>query len=130
MIFFFIDIIIYNITSFSTYLVLLNLNKKNNYYKLVLIAFILDFIILNTYYKNIVVFLLLILINNYILNYRLDNLVNYLSVNIINYCLFIILSNLINLNASITNISIMIVSNFIIYMTISVFYYYKFINKT
>ena len=130
MILFFIDLIVYNITSFSTYLVLLNLNKKDNYYKLVLIAFILDFIILNTYYKNIVVFLLLILINNYILNYRLDNLVNYLSVNIINYCLFIILSNLINLNTSITNISIMIVSNFIMYMTISVFYYYKFINKT
>ena len=130
MIFFFLDILIYNLTSFSTYLILLNLNKKDNYYKIILISFILDFIILNTYYKNILVFILLIFINNYILNYKLTNLVNYLSINILNYSLFIVLSNIINMNMSFTNISLIILNNFIIYILISLVYYYKFINKT
>ena len=113
MILFFIDILIYNLTSFNTFLVLLNLLNKENKYKLIIIALILDLIIFNTYFKNIIVILVLILINKYLLNYK-NTIVNYLSINILNYTLFIIITNLINFNFSFTNISSIIIDNFLI----------------
>lgn len=130
MIFFLLDILIYNFTKYQVYLVLLNLNNKNNYYKFLIISIILDFIVLNTYYKNIILFIILILINKYILNYKVTNLVNFLAINIINYVLFIIIGNLINLNLSFFNISTTIVQNFIIYIFISLIYYYKIITQS
>ena len=130
MILFFLDILIYNITTYSTYFILLYLNNKKSHYKLILIAFILDFIIFNTYYKNIVIFTFLIIMNNSILNYKLTNIVNYLCINIINYALFIVLSNLINYNYSFFYLSNTIVNNFMIYICVSLIYYYKVINKT
>jgi len=113
MILFFIDILIYNLTSFNTYLVLLNLLNKENKYKLIIIALILDLIIFNTYFKNIIIILILILINKYLLNYK-KTIVNYLNINILNYILFIILTNFINFNFSFTNISSIIIDNFLI----------------
>ena len=113
MILFLIDILIYNLTSFNTYLVLLNLLNKENKYKLIIITLILDLIIFNTYFKNIIIILILMLINKYLLNYK-NTIVNYLSINILNYNLFIILTNLVNFNFSFTNISSIIIDNFLI----------------
>ena len=129
MIYLIIDILIYNITNYFTYLILLNLNKKNNYFELLVCACILDFIVLKTYYKNIVIFLILILINKYLLDYKKTNLVNYLSINILNYSIFIMLSSFINNNFSYTNISITIINNFILYILIVIIYYYQVIIK-
>ena len=116
-------------TNYASYLLLLNLNKNENYHKLLFISIILDYFVLKTYYKCMVVILLIIIINKYILRYKMTNLVNYLSINIINYVLFIVLSNFINYNFSFYSISNVLVNNFILYITISLLYYYKIINK-
>ena len=129
MILFIIDIIVYNLTYYSSYLMLLNLNKKDNYIKLILISILLDYVILKTYYKLIVIMLILIFLNNYVFKYKRENLVNFLSINIINYILFIVLSNIINFNISYTYISLTIVNNFFMYITCSFVYYIKFINR-
>ena len=70
MILFLLDFLIYNYTSYSTYFILLNLMAKKNYKKLILIGLILDFFVLNTYFKNTLILIVLILINKYILNFN------------------------------------------------------------
>jgi hypothetical protein len=122
-----LDIIVYNFTAYNTYFILLNLLNQKNNSKMIFIGIILDFIVLKTYYKNLLVIILLILINKYLLNFNKKNIVNFLLINIINYSLFIILSNLINLNTAITSISITIVTNFFLNILIWFTYYYKFI---
>ena len=124
---FLFDILAYNLTSYNTYFVLLNLSSKK-YFALFIIGLILDFIVFDTYIKNIFVFLLLILINKYILNYDLKNIINYLSVNILNFIIYFILSSFVNFNFSLLEISLLIINNFILYIVFALIYYYKFIN--
>ena len=129
MILFLLDFLIYNYTSYSTYFILLNLMVKKNYKKLILIGLILDFFVLNTYFKNTLILIILILINKYILNFNKKNIVVFLAISIINYHLFIIFNSLINHNISFFNISTIIVNNYFLYFIICLLYFNKFIKE-
>ena len=129
MMFFLIDILVYNLTSSYSFLILLNLNRKTKYIKLVILSIILDYIIFDTYYKWICIISILLLINKYVFRYKIENIVNFLSINILNYCLFLILNSFINYNFSFYKISNLIINNFFLYIIISIIYYYKCINK-
>lgn len=129
MILFLLDFLIYNYTSYSTYFILLNLMVKKNYKKLILIGLILDFFVLNTYFKNTLILIILILINKYILNFNKKNIVVFLAISIINYHLFIIFNSLINHNISFLNISTIIVNNYFLYFIICLLYFNKFIKE-
>ena len=129
MILFLLDFLIYNYTSYSTYFILLNLMAKKNYKKLILIGLILDFFVFNTYFKNTLILIILILINNYILNFNKKNIVVFLAISIINYHLFIIFNSVINHNISFLNISTIIVNNYFLYFIICLLYFNKFIKE-
>lgn len=129
MILFLLDFLIYNYTSYSTYFILLNLMAKKNYKKLILIGLILDFFVLNTYFKNTLILIILILINKYILNFNKKNIVVFLAISIINYHLFIIFNSVINHNISFLNISTIIVNNYSLYFIICLLYFNKFIKE-
>ena len=129
MILFLLDFLIYNYTSYSTYFILLNLMAKKNYKKLILIGLILDFFVLNTYFKNTLILIVLILINKYILNFNKKNIVAFLAISIINYRLFIIFNSVINHNLSFFNISTIIVNNYFLYFIICLLYFNKFIKE-
>lgn len=129
MILFLLDFLIYNYTSYSTYFILLNLMAKKNYKKLILIGLILDFFVFNTYFKNTLILIILILINKYILNFNKKNIVVFLAINIINYHLFIIFNSVINHNISFLNISTIIVNNYFLYFIICLLYFNKFIKE-
>lgn len=129
MILFLLDFLIYNYTSYSTYFILLNLMAKKNYKKLILIGLILDFFVLNTYFKNTLILIILILINKYILNFNKKNIVVFLAISIINYHLFIIFNSVINHNISFLNISTIIVNNYFLYSIICLLYFNKFIKE-
>ena len=128
MILFLLDFLVYNFTSYNTYFILLNLMEKKYYKKLFFIGVILDFIILKTYFKNLLVIFILIIINKYLLNFNKKNIVAFLTINIINYQLFIVLSSIMNCNLSFLEINNIIVNNYLMHLIISVIYYYKFIN--
>lgn len=127
MILFILDGLIYNLTTYNTYLILLNLSKKK-YFSLIIIGLILDLIIFDTYIKNTIVMVLLIIINKYIINFDLKNIINYLSINILNFIIYFILSSFVTFNFSMSTISYLIIENFTLYMVFSLVYYYKFIN--
>lgn len=129
MILFLLDFLIYNYTSYSTYFILLNLMAKKNYKKLILIGLILDFFALNTYFKNTLILIILILINKYILNFNKKNIVVFLAISIINYHLFIIFNSVINHNISFLNISTIIVNNYFLYFILCLLYFNKFIKE-
>lgn len=129
MILFLLDFLIYNYTSYSTYFILLNLMAKKNYKKLILIGLILDFFVLNTYFKNTLILIILILINKYILNFNKKNIVVFLAISIINYHLFIIFNSVINHNINFLNISTIIVNNYFLYFIICLLYFNKFIKE-
>lgn len=129
MILFLLDFLIYNYTSYSTYFILLNLMAKKNYKKLILIGLILDFFVLNTYFKNTLILIVLILINKYILNFNKKNIVAFLAISIINYRLFIIFNSVLNHNLSFFNISTIIVNNYFLYFIICLLYFNKFIKE-
>ncbi len=124
-----LDILIYSLTKYKTYLVLLNFSFKNKIFKWLYIIFTLDFIVFNSYYKYLIIFIMLFILNKYILKYNNKILSNFLSINIINYCLFIILSNLINRNFDFASISKFIVDNFILNFIIWIIFYFSFISK-
>lgn len=128
MILFLLDFLVYNFTSYNTYFILLNLMEKKYYKKLFFIGVILDFIILKTYFKNLLVIFILIIINKYLLNFNKKNIVVFLAINIINYQLFIVLSSIMNCNLSFLEINNILVNNYLMHFIISVIYYYKFIN--
>ena len=125
-----LDLLIYNFTTAQTYLVLLNFSYKKKISTLFLIALILDFILFSTLYKNLFVFLILFLLNHFVYNYDLKNLVHYLSVQILNYSLFIFLSMLLSFNFSFSACCNIIVEHLLLNFIIWILFYYKFINKT
>ena len=90
----FLDVILYNFTSYLSYFFIIYIyNKKYKYY--LLTGLILDLII---FIKPLIVTLILSII--YLINYTFktlnkNNVYNYIFINVFNYILFIILSNII-----------------------------------
>lgn len=112
MIFLLLDILIYNFTKYNTYLILLNFVTLKNKKTILFLALFLDCIVFHTWYKNLIVFLILLLFNEYIYNFNTKQIVSYLAVSILNYVLFLLLSNIINGNFNVFFICTSIVESF------------------
>lgn len=112
MIYLLIDILVSNYTKYSSYFFIRYLyNKSYKYY--LCVGLILDCIILNTYFYNIIILTIMFLLNKILKDLNKANFYNYIFINVFNYILYIILSNLIVFN-NIENILICIGNNLII----------------
>ena len=69
MIYLILDFLISNYTIYNTYFFLYNLNQDNLFLNLV-IAFLLDYWFLNTYFLNIIIIIIFYLIKKYIFKYK------------------------------------------------------------
>ena len=88
-----LDILINNYTNYSSYFFLIYLyNKPYKYY--LLTGIILDFIIFNTYYYNIIILSLMYIINHIFKDLNKNNLYVFMFYMLFNYITYIVLSNI------------------------------------
>lgn len=80
MIYIFLDCLVYNYTKYLSFFFLTNLNKRSLIYNLT-VGFMLDFVILKTYYINILFMLVFYIIRNYIIKVNYINFIYYMSIN-------------------------------------------------
>ena len=107
-----LDVLISNYTKYTSYFFVIYLyNKPYKYY--LLCGLLLDLVIFNSYLFNTIILSLMFLINKIFEGLNKNNIYNYAFINIFNYLLYIILTNLSLLN-SINNILILIGNNLII----------------
>ena len=107
-----LDIIINNYTPYTSFFFLIYLYQKPYKYYL-LTALILDFLIFNTYFYNLIILSIMYLMNQIFNNLNKNNFYVYLFFIIFNYLSYIILSNILVLN-SLYHILISIGANLII----------------
>jgi len=113
-----IDILINNYTKFTSFFFIICLYNKS-YKHYLYIGIILDFIIINTYFYNIIILTLIYLMNKPLKELNMNNIWNYIFVNIYNYLLYIIFSNLFvynNLNHIFLSIGNNLIINIIFYI--------------
>ena len=110
----FLDIIINNYSPYTSFFFLTFLYKKSYKYYL-LTALILDFIVFNTYYYNLIILTIMYFLNKIFTFLNLDNFYSYLFFFLFNYNAYIILSNLVALT-SMRNLFISLGSNLLINM--------------
>jgi len=124
-----LDILINNFTKYTSYFFIIYLyNKPYKYY--VLVGLILDFIIFNTYFYNLIILTIIYLLDKLLKDLNKNNFYNFIFIAIYNYLLFIILSNLIvfnNLEYIFLSIGSNLVINIIFYV-LSYRIYLKRIN--
>lgn len=102
----FLDILINNYTRYTSFFFIIYLYNKS--YKCYLItALILDFIIFDTYFYNLIILSTIYLFNKIFKSLNKNNFFNYVFINIFNFIIYIIISNLFMYN-SIENILISI----------------------
>ncbi len=107
-----LDILINNYTIYTSYFFIIYLyNKTYKYY--LLTGLILDLIIFKTYYIHIIILSIMYFCNQIFKDLNKNNLLNFIFFTIYNYIIFIILTNLFNLN-NIEYILILIGSNLFI----------------
>lgn len=123
---FILDIIINNFTKYTTFFFIIYLYKKSYKYYFYAGLF-LDFIIFDTYFHNIFILSVIYLMNKLLKDLNKNNFYNYVFINIYNYLLYIILSNLIVFN-SISNTFISIGTNILI-NTIFYILSYRLVEK-
>lgn len=88
-----LDILINNYTNYSSYFFLIYLyNKPYKYY--LLTGIILDFIIFNTYFYNIIILSLMYVINKIFKDLNKNNFYVFIFYMLFNYINYIILSNI------------------------------------
>lgn len=81
MIYLFLDCLVYNYTKYSSFFFLTNLNKRSLIYNFT-VAFMLDFIILKTYYLNIILIISFYLLKKFFFSFNYNNFLYYLSINL------------------------------------------------
>lgn len=110
MIYLFLDILLYNFTPFISYCFLINLNQKSYIYNLS-IAIIIDFIILHTYFYNVIIVTLLYIIYHYLLKFNYHNFNIYYIVNLSFALLYYVIFSLIFSNINFINILNLLIIN-------------------
>lgn len=122
-----IDILINNYTKFTSFFFIIYLYNKSYKYYLYL-GIILDFIIFNTYFYNIIIFTIIYLMNKPLKELNMNNIWNYIFVNIYNYLLYIIFSNLFVFN-NLNHIFLSIGNNLIINIIFYILSFRIYLNK-
>lgn len=108
----FLDILINNLTKYNSYFFIIYLyNKTYKYY--LLTGIILDFIVFETYFYNIIILSIIYFCNKMFKELNKENIYNYVFISIFNYILYIVLSNSL-MNNNIHNILVIIGNNLFI----------------
>lgn len=122
-----LDVLINNFTKYTSYFFIVYLyNKPYKYY--VLVGLILDFIIFNTYFYNLIILTIIYLLDKLLKDLNQNNFYNFVFITIYNYLLFIILSNLIVFN-NLEYIFLSIGSNLIINIIFYVLSYRIYLKR-
>lgn len=130
MILFLIDILCWNLTSFKTFFIILNfIHSKKSYIYLYIVIFF-EFLIFKSHYRFLILILIMLIVNNKLLKkyFNQKNIIEYLSLNVINYFIFIILGSMLNNNFSMSNIFLYATSNLLLNFFIWIIYFYKVIE--
>ncbi len=109
-----LDILINNYSPYTSFFFLTFLYKKSYKYYF-LTALILDFIVFNTYYYNLIILTIMYFLNKIFTFLNLDNIFSYLFFFLFNYNAYIILSNLMALT-SMRSLFVSLGSNLLINM--------------
>lgn len=115
-----LDILVYNYTSYKSFFFLISLNliKPNDYLKVILIGFFLDFILLNQSFINTICLLLLFVLNKKIFPLKSKSFWNYLLSNLLNYLTFILILSIYNKSFNLYSFIISLIIN-VIFIIIS-----------
>ena len=92
MIYLFLDCLVYNYTSYTSFFFLTNLNKRSLIYNFT-VAFMLDFIILRTYFINIVLILSFYFLRTYIFKGNYRNILYYMAINLFFICIYYLITS-------------------------------------
>lgn len=115
---FFLDILINNVTIYTSFFFIIYLYNKT--YKFYLyVGLILDLIIFDTLFINIIILSIIYLMNKLLKDLNKYNFYNFLFITIYDYLLYIIISNLIswnNLNYVFLSIGSNLIINLIFYI--------------
>ena len=117
MIYLILDIFIYNYTKYKSYFFLVSLYNKNIIYYIGM-GLILDFIVFNTFLLNSVIILIIYFINKFFSRYNIKNIYIYLLNLLVDYIVYISITNLaLNnaLNVILVNIGKSLILNLLFY---------------
>lgn len=117
MIYLILDIFIYNYTKYKSYFFLVSLYNKNIIYYIGM-GLILDFIVFNTFLLNSVINLIIYFINKFFSRYNIKNIYIYLLNLLVDYIVYISLTNLVlhnTLNIILVNIGKSLILNLLFY---------------
>ncbi len=117
MIYLILDIFIYNYTKYKSYFFLVSLYNKNIIYYIGM-GLILDFIVFNTFLLNSVIILIIYFINKFFSRYNIKNIYIYLLNLLVDYIVYISLTNLVlhnTLNIILVNIGKSLILNLLFY---------------
>lgn len=117
MIYLILDIFIYNYTKYKSYFFLVSLYNKNIIYYIGM-GLILDFIVFNTFLLNSVINLIIYFINKFFSRYNIKNIYIYLLNLLVDYIVYISITNLVlnnALNIILVNIGKSLILNLLFY---------------
>ena len=118
MIYLILDIFIYNYTKYKSYFFLVSLYNKNIIYYIGM-GLILDFIVFNTFLLNSVIILIIYFINKFFSRYNIKNIYIYLLNLLVDYIVYISITNLVlnnALNVILVNIGKSLILNLLFYL--------------
>lgn len=107
-----LDILINNLTKYNSYFFIIYLYNKS-YKHYLLTALILDFVVFETYFYNILILSTIYFCNKIFKELNKQNIYNYIYVCLFNYILYIFLGNIL-MNNNIHNILVIIGNNLFI----------------
>ncbi len=111
-----LDVLINNYTSYTSFFFIIYLyNKPYKYY--LITGLILDYIVFNTYFYNIIILSLMYFLNKFFQDLNKNNFYNYLFITLFNYLTYIILSNILlhNITYILLNIGLNLFINILFY---------------
>lgn len=113
-----LDIFIYNYTKYKSYFFLVSLYNKNIIYYIGM-GLILDFIVFNTFLLNSIILLIIYFINKFFSRYNIKNIYIYLLNLLVDYIVYISITNLVlnnALNVILVNIGKSLILNLLFYL--------------
>ena len=117
MIYLILDIFIYNYTKYKSYFFLVSLYNKNIICYIGM-GLILDFIVFNTFLLNSIILLIIYFINKFFSRYNIKNIYIYLLNLLVDYIVYISITNLVlnnALNVILVNIGKSLILNLLFY---------------
>ncbi len=85
-----LDILIYKFTPYESFLFLISLTlfDKKDYFKVIMLGIFIDFVVLNTFFINTIILLILFIFDKSILKIKNKKIKSYMVVNTLNYLIY------------------------------------------